>query len=151
MLEEDERWVSPGEGMRSEEARTIRYPFIVRQVVNDQGKPEWEAEVPDLPGCAAGADTFDQLAALLGDAIDDWIQAAREMGQDIPLPSDDEDYSGRVTVRMPRYLHRRLTQLAKLNDTSLNLFIVAALALKAGEVPTTLSAPAGTRSQSGPA
>lgn len=133
--------------MDNREARRIRYPFIVRQAINDRGKVEWEAQVPDLPGCAAGADSPDQLTELLSDAIDDWIKTAREMGQDIPAPSDDEEYSGRVTIRMPRYLHRRLAQLAKLNDTSLNLFMVAALALKAGEAPATGSSTVGPKSR----
>ncbi|HEY3315009.1 MAG TPA: type II toxin-antitoxin system HicB family antitoxin [Bacillota bacterium] len=116
-----------------DETNRITYPFMVRQVENDEGKLVWEAEVPDLPGCAAGADSATELVDLLSEAIDDWIAVAKEMGQDIPEPSGDEEYSGRITVRMPPFIHRRLVQLSKLNKSSLNSFILAALSHRAGE------------------
>lgn len=44
------------------------------------------AEVPELPGCAADGETYqDALAAVLV-VIEEWIDTAEEMGRDVPKP-----------------------------------------------------------------
>jgi predicted RNase H-like HicB family nuclease len=44
------------------------------------------AEVPDLPGCAAHGASADAALANCQDAIELWIDTAREFGRDIPEP-----------------------------------------------------------------
>ncbi|QIA26722.1 toxin-antitoxin system HicB family antitoxin [Thermaerobacter sp. PB12/4term] len=105
----------------------IRYPFIVEQVEEEDGSVYWEAEVPDLPGCAAAGETLDELIETLAEMIDAWIESAKQRGQEIPEPSTVENYSGKVLLRMPPTLHRRLALMAKRNRISLNSQIVNAL------------------------
>jgi len=57
-----------------------------------------------------------------------WLEAAYEHGDEIPLPSTEREYSGRVLVRMPKSLHRRLDEEAKAEGVSLNQYIVSLLA-----------------------
>ena len=45
------------------------------------------AEVPDLPGCMADGPTPAAAALNAEEAIALWIDAAREMGRDVPAPS----------------------------------------------------------------
>ena len=102
----------------------IRYPFIVEQVQEEDGSAYWVAEVPDLPGCAAHGRTLEELAQALAGAIEDWIALAQERGVPIPEPSLEEHYSGKLMLRMPPSLHRRLALLAKRNNVSLNTQIL---------------------------
>ena len=44
------------------------------------------AEVPDLPGCLTHGDTHASALASANDAIDLWIETAKEFGESIPLP-----------------------------------------------------------------
>jgi predicted RNase H-like HicB family nuclease len=44
------------------------------------------AEVPELPGCAADGETYAQALENVQVIIDQWIDAAREMGREIPKP-----------------------------------------------------------------
>ena len=44
------------------------------------------AEVPELPGCAADGETYAQALANVQVVIDEWIEAAHEMGRAIPKP-----------------------------------------------------------------
>ncbi len=54
-----------------------------------------------------------------------WIETAYEAGDDIPLPSKDETYSGKLLLRMPKSLHRRLALVAERENVSLNQCIVS--------------------------
>ena len=45
------------------------------------------AEVPDLPGCMSDGATYAEAAANVEDAAQAWIETAREMGREIPVPS----------------------------------------------------------------
>jgi predicted RNase H-like HicB family nuclease len=47
------------------------------------------AEVPELPGCSAHGDTQASALANAQDAIQLWIDTAREFGDPIPEPKGD--------------------------------------------------------------
>lgn len=44
------------------------------------------AEVPELPGCAADGRTYQEVIANIEIVIQEWIETARELGRDIPVP-----------------------------------------------------------------
>jgi len=44
------------------------------------------AEVPELPGCAADGETYEEAIANVRLAISEWIDTARELGRDVPVP-----------------------------------------------------------------
>ena len=44
------------------------------------------AEVPELPGCAAHGASPDAALSNCGDAIDLWIDTAKETGRPVPAP-----------------------------------------------------------------
>jgi len=44
------------------------------------------AEVPELPGCIAHGDTYESALANAKEAIQLWIDTAREFGDPIPEP-----------------------------------------------------------------
>ena len=44
------------------------------------------AEVPELPGCAAHGDTQQAALQHINEAIDLWLETAREFGDPIPEP-----------------------------------------------------------------
>ena len=47
------------------------------------------AEVPELPGCAAHGDTQEAALQHINDAMDLWIETAREFGDPIPEPKGE--------------------------------------------------------------
>ena len=44
------------------------------------------AEVPELPGCAADGPTRQEALASVEIIIDEWLETARELGREIPVP-----------------------------------------------------------------
>ena len=47
------------------------------------------AEAPELPGCAAHGDTQEAALLQIGQAIDLWLETAREFGDPIPEPKGE--------------------------------------------------------------
>jgi predicted RNase H-like HicB family nuclease len=89
------------------------------------------AEVHDLPGCISQGDTRDEALAMIDDAREAWIRSAHVHGDPVPLPSADATYSGKILLRMPRSLHRRLAELAAREGVSLNHEVVSLLSERA--------------------
>jgi antitoxin HicB len=48
------------------------------------------ATVPDLPGCMSDGETQEEALANAQDAILCWIEAAHELGREIPEPTHDD-------------------------------------------------------------
>jgi predicted RNase H-like HicB family nuclease len=44
------------------------------------------AEVPELPGCAADGETYEQALANVQTIIGEWIETAKELGRPTPEP-----------------------------------------------------------------
>ncbi|MDT4955694.1 MAG: hypothetical protein QOJ02_3832 [Acidobacteriota bacterium] len=65
----------------------MRYAVVV-----EEGENSFGAYVPDLPGCAAVADTKEELLELIQEAIEFHIEGLREDGQPIPEPSSSIEY-----------------------------------------------------------
>lgn len=47
------------------------------------------AEAPELPGCVAHGDTQEAALEQIGQAIDLWLDTAREFGDPIPEPKGE--------------------------------------------------------------
>lgn len=82
------------------------------------------AQIKDLPGCLTQGETVDETMTNINEARELWIETAYEAGDDIPLPSNDSTYSGKLVVRMPKSLHRSLAENAEREGVSLNQYIV---------------------------
>jgi antitoxin HicB len=88
------------------------------------------AWIPDLDGCVTQGDTMEEALQMLQEARELWLETAHSSGIDIPEPRDTEDFSGRILLRMPRYLHARLSGQADDEGVSLNQYIVSLLSSK---------------------
>jgi predicted RNase H-like HicB family nuclease len=61
----------------------IRYEVIIYWSDEDQA---FIAEVPELPGCAADGATYQEALANAEVVIQEWIEAAKELGRAVPEP-----------------------------------------------------------------
>jgi antitoxin HicB len=64
----------------------LEYPVMIEPLAPEDGGG-FLASVPDLPGCMSDGETPEQALANVRDAIDEWIEEARSLGQPIPAPS----------------------------------------------------------------
>lgn len=94
----------------------------------DEDEGGYVAYFPELPGCITIGDTIQEAAANAVDAKRVWLQAALEEQIDVPLPEGKNRYSGQFKLRVPKALHRLLSQHAKQEGISMNQYCVYLLA-----------------------
>lgn len=61
----------------------LHYPFLVA----GNNKESYVASAIDLTGCLTCGDTMEELMENIQDAKREWLEAAMEMGLEIPEPS----------------------------------------------------------------
>jgi predicted RNase H-like HicB family nuclease len=111
----------------------LKQPYA-RVLIPDEESGTYTAQILEFPGCIAQGASPAEAYERLEIAAESWIEGALEMQQEIPPPSADVRFSGRFALRLPRTLHRQAAQLADVEGTSLNQFIVSTLAEKVGAV-----------------
>ena len=60
-----------------------KYEIIIYWSEEDQA---FIAEVPELPGCSADGNTYEDAVKNVEVIIKEWIETARELGRPIPEP-----------------------------------------------------------------
>lgn len=65
---------------------TLEYAVLVEPLPSEEGGG-FLATVPDLPGCMSDGETPEQAITNVQDAIAAWIEAAQDLGHEIPKPS----------------------------------------------------------------
>lgn len=113
------------------------------------------AEILEWPGCLGEGETADEAMIDLEQSMETWLEVMLKDGRPIPEPLE-RDFSGRLALRLPRDVHRRVTVRAQLDGVSINQFIVGAIegrlgaqhaaaipAAVARRTPTRIDRPAG--------
>lgn len=62
---------------------SIKYELIIYWSEEDRC---FVVDVPELPGCMADGETYEQAVANARRIIEEWIETARELGRPIPEP-----------------------------------------------------------------
>jgi predicted HicB family RNase H-like nuclease len=98
-----------------------------------EGEVLFEARVKELPDLAEYADTYDEAYALAVDAIETTAEVLAQNGRSMPVASvPADDFSGRVTLRLAKSLHRSLRETAEAEGVSLNQHLVNILTYYSG-------------------
>ena len=64
----------------------LEYPILIAPLAAEDGGG-FVATVPDLPGCMSDGETPEEAMHNVMDAIEEWIDASRTLGRDVPKPS----------------------------------------------------------------
>ncbi len=92
------------------------------------GEDCFEARVRELADVVEYADNYTEAYELALDTIATTAKMFSEQGLSMPAAQEPlEDYSGRVTLRLPKSLHRGLALKAEAEDISLNQLLVSVL------------------------
>lgn len=106
----------------------LKLPYARTVIPLEEGG--FYAEILEFPGCYAQGETIDEAYKNLEIAAESWILVSLDRHQEIPEPTSSVGYSGRVVLRLPRSLHRQASKRAARDRTSLNTYLVAAVAAK---------------------
>lgn len=92
----------------------------------------YSAELLEFPGCFAQGETPDEAFRNLDQAALAWIQTSLEQGHEIPPPSMNAGYAGKVALRLPRSIHKMASRLAQRDGVSLNQFLLSSISARVG-------------------
>lgn len=109
---------------RLQQYLALEYPFNV--VADPDGG--YVILFPDLPGCMSQVESLDEVGPIADEIRQLWIETEFDRGNEIPLPSYPDEYSGKFVLRIPRSLHRNLAESAKREGVSLNQYATMRLA-----------------------
>ena len=86
------------------------------------------ARVIEFPSLAAHGGTQEKALREIRDVVGYVLEDLAAEGEEIPVPLGRREYSGRLNLRMPKELHRRLSAESAAQGVSLNTLINTKLA-----------------------
>ena len=117
------------------ESKTVEYYLSLnyRIATHRDEEGDYIAEVEGLQGCIADGKTPIEAYENVREAMRSWFASRLDAGLDIYEPDQDRDqYSGKLLLRIPKYLHRVLADQARAEGVSLNQYLLAKLAEASG-------------------
>ncbi len=94
------------------------------EIVEDKQEGGFVISFPELPGCITCGETIESAVTNAQDAKKAWLETALEQGIEIPQPDNLQEYSGQFKLRIPRSLHKSLTEHSKREGISMNQYCV---------------------------
>lgn len=88
--------------------------------------------VLEFPSLAAHGSTQAKALNEIRSVVEHTFEDLLDSGEEIPEPLNKRPYSGKLVVRLPKYLHRQLAIEAAEEGVSLNQLISTKLAATAG-------------------
>ncbi|MDQ1351339.1 MAG: hypothetical protein QG657_1641 [Acidobacteriota bacterium] len=83
------------------------------------------AKIEELEGCMTQGETYEEALKNIREAMELWLENALEDCDIIPEPvADEEEFSGKFVLRLPKTLHRKLARNASKENVSLNQYVV---------------------------
>lgn len=108
----------------------LQRPYARLLIPNDDGS--YSAEILEFTGCFSQGETPEEAVANVNHMAAEWLEAALKQGREIPEPFTTRGYSGTISLRIPRGLHRQAARMAERDGISLNQFLLSAIAARVG-------------------
>ncbi len=110
------------------------YTIAVRLEDHD-GETYFVGRVFEFPNISVFEDTAEEARSMVIDAIKTLKEMADEECVSFPSPQlvFDEEFSGRITLRLPKSLHAKIAKQAEQENVSLNTYLVDAISSYSGE------------------
>jgi len=109
----------------------IARPYA-RILTPDRETGTYTAEVLEFPGCFGQGDTPDEAIRDLEASMEAWIEATLAAGGAVPEPLETRNFSGHISLRLPKSYHQQIALLAEVDGVSINQWIVNAIAERTG-------------------
>ena len=113
----------------------MKYAFDVNKVRVDKHE-FYSVESKCIKGCVAQGDTLEEALSLFEEIEKECIDAANKYN--IPILEDPtadlNEYSGKLLLRMPKSLHKRIAENATKEGVSINQLAVSALSEHIGYI-----------------
>jgi len=101
----------------------VKLPYTrVIQKMTDESGVYWYGRILEINGCQSDGKTEEEVLKNLDEALALNLTIMLEDGEVIPIPTTDNNFSGKFLLRLPKTLHYRLSQEAEKEGVSLNQY-----------------------------
>ncbi|MBV4430692.1 type II toxin-antitoxin system HicB family antitoxin [Clostridium tyrobutyricum] len=119
--------------------------YKIEVMPDKDNKNDFLAYIPQLDCWGDGKNPSEAIKEVI-DVGNDIIELAIEDGVKVPLPTSNnlhEEYSGKLSLRLPKYLHSEIAKRAESENCSINQliqsFIAMGIGMKYGEEKITIN------------
>ncbi|QPD04931.1 MAG: hypothetical protein Nkreftii_002705 [Candidatus Nitrospira kreftii] len=120
-------------------AEMMQRPY--ERVLIPEAEGGYSAYISEFEGCLAEGETPEEALQNLEVTAIAWIEAEIESGRDIPDAWNDQEYSGKLLLRLPKSLHRQLARQAEKEGVSLNQYVVYRLTQQKADAKVATTVP----------
>ncbi|MDO4178893.1 MAG: toxin-antitoxin system HicB family antitoxin [Phascolarctobacterium sp.] len=110
----------------------LNYSVEIEEIPLEEGGG-FLAKIPLLVGCMSDGETLQEAYDNIKEAKTLWLEDMLARGMFIPEPDTEEKYSGKFLVRIPKSLHKIISEQSKREGLSLNQYVANSLAFMAGQ------------------
>ena len=110
----------------------LKYPTQITEISAEDGGG-YLIEIPLLKGCVSDGETITEALKNIEEAKEEWFAYMLENNLSIPEPADISKYSGKFVVRIPKSLHKTISEQSRMEGLSLNQYVANSLAYVAGQ------------------
>lgn len=100
---------------------SLPYTIQIKPIKDESGE-YYFATVAELDGCQSDGKTLAEAYESVREAMEGYIQVKLDFGDPIPEPEGEDEYSGKFNLRVPKSLHRHLSERAAAENVSLNQY-----------------------------
>ncbi len=108
--------------MAKKKTHTVEYKYRIDITWSSEDNC-FVVNVPELEGCMTHGKTLEESITKAREAIDGYIESLKARNMSVPVPLAEQDFSGKIPLRIDPYLHRDLAAKAQREGKSLNKYI----------------------------
>lgn len=99
------------------------YEIRIFPKIAEDGSTYWTACYPSLPGCIGGGDTVEEAVSEAKENLEIYLEFLEEEHKKIPEEDSNNEYSGKIALRISKSTHRRLAEISDIEGISINLLL----------------------------
>lgn len=113
----------------------MEYSIKLYQIETEDGL-EWVAKYIDFEGCVGGGKTKEEALKEAEENLVVYLETLEELGLPIPESKNQNKNSpsGKLSLRLPKSLHKELIEITEEEGCSINSFINAAISRQVGRI-----------------
>jgi len=92
------------------------------EIMEDTEEGGFVVSCPELPGCVSSGESMEAALKNIQAAKLEWLKSSIKDELAIYEPNTAANYSGQFKLRLPKSLHRRLSENAKKEGVSMNQY-----------------------------
>ncbi|MBQ8522763.1 MAG: toxin-antitoxin system HicB family antitoxin [Clostridia bacterium] len=100
-----------------------RYEMKVIPSVDVDGKTYWTAFFPSIDGCIGGGDSAEEAISEAQENLEIYLEYLKEQKRPLPQEYEENKYSGKISLRISKSTHQKVSEIAEKEGISLNALL----------------------------